>query len=208
MHTWCTPGRVKYGSRALSRSAIQSRANNFLIVLHFCAGNLCVCVYIYITLLYLDTDTTHTVYIYYCVSPCMDVRVCTNIPRDTFELVTWFILTHTCVGCSCSLFIWSCVCLYVCVTVCMCICVTCIYITHLHIDIYTTIDTSTLMSGLSYSLFVWMCVRLYMCVTVLLRQRVCAYIYITNQYINTEAPWTQYTHTKICTQRDTCVRVP
>jgi len=30
MHTCYSPGRVKYGSRALSRSAIQSRANNFL----------------------------------------------------------------------------------------------------------------------------------------------------------------------------------
>jgi len=39
MHTCYSPGRVKYGSRALSRSAIQSRANNFFIVLHFCAGN-------------------------------------------------------------------------------------------------------------------------------------------------------------------------
>jgi len=39
MHTCYTPGRVKYGSRALSRSAIQSRAKDFLIDLHFCAGN-------------------------------------------------------------------------------------------------------------------------------------------------------------------------
>ena len=39
IHTCCSPGRVKYGSRALSRSAIQSRANDFFIVLHFCAGN-------------------------------------------------------------------------------------------------------------------------------------------------------------------------
>jgi len=29
MHTWCSPGRVKYGSRAPSRSAIQSRAGLF-----------------------------------------------------------------------------------------------------------------------------------------------------------------------------------
>jgi len=39
IHTWCSPVRVEYGSRAPSRSAIQSCAIHFLIDLHFCAGN-------------------------------------------------------------------------------------------------------------------------------------------------------------------------
>jgi len=56
MHTWCSPGRVKYGSRAPSRSAIRSRAGLFQSVSIFARETPPSRIYIHMCTLYMCTN--------------------------------------------------------------------------------------------------------------------------------------------------------